>query len=235
MQQSAPLTFKYIHQWRTIMTEYTIQVLNQSGFAKSYVIFQEPPAVISSGADVEVFSNAWVTFPSLLPGGYDKVIYNDVVEAYWGTIPSQLSPTVVVNSGGFANVDTSTQDSVTFQGTSPIGFGSVTSGLAANTGAYQIVANSDFTAANNYVFGMAKLGSTPIPTPVATFLAQPNVTFDVIPVVKFYVSDGCYTEGEIIDVKSFSTQSVTIDFTGLPQTTASIVQAANGSFSVAYS
>jgi hypothetical protein len=216
------------------MTEYTIQVLNNSGFAKSYVIFQEPPVVTSSGSNVEVFSNAWVTFPSLLPGGYDKVVYDDVVEAYWGTLPSRLSPTVVVNSGGFADVDTATQDSVTFQGSTPRGFGAVTSGQA-NTGAYQIVANSDFTAANNFVFGMAKRGSTPIPTPVATFLAQPNVTFDVIPVVKFYVSDGCYTEGEIIDVKSFSTQSVTIDFTGLPQTTASIVQAANGSFSVVYS
>ncbi len=36
------------------MTTYTIQVLNTSGFAKSYVIFSELPKVIPKPSNIEV-------------------------------------------------------------------------------------------------------------------------------------------------------------------------------------
>lgn len=216
------------------MAQYTIQVLNQSGFPKSYVIFSAPPQVTSSGASVQVFSNAWVTFDSLNNGGFDTLVYNDVIDAFWGTVPQSLSPTVTVSSGGFAGVNTATRDGVVFKGATPAGFGPVSSGIA-NTGAFQIVSQSDFTAASHYVFGMAKPTGSPIPSPVATFLAQPNDTFEVIPVVRFYVADGEFEAGEIIDVKSFSTTPALIDFTGLPQTKAVVTQNADGSFAVQYS
>lgn len=217
------------------MTTYTIQVLNTSGFAKSYVIFSELPKVTQSGANVQVFTNAWVTFNSIKNSGFDKLTYDDRIDAYWGVTPQQLDISVVASFGGFAPVNTAKEDGVTFTGSVPPGFSSVTPGIAIS-GAYQIKAQSDFNASNNYVFGMAKpTGSTPIPNPVATFLAEPNDTFEIIPVVKFYVADGSFTEGEIIDVKSFSTTPAEIDFTGLSQTTATVTQHPDGSFSVQYS
>lgn len=216
------------------MTNYTIQVLNKSGFPKSYVIFQQVPTVTASGSNIEVFTNAWVTFSGIGNEAFDRVVYNDIIDAYWGTVPSSLSPTVVVNQGGFAGVDLANQDGVVFTGKEPAGFGPIQNGVA-NTGAFQIVAHTDFTSKNHYVFGMAKPTNTPIPSPVATFLAEPNNTFEVIPVVKFYVGDGAYTPGEVIDVKEFSTRPAEIDFTGKPQTTATVVQNSDGSFVVQYS
>jgi hypothetical protein len=215
------------------MAEFTIEVLNNSGFDKSYVVFSETPKVTRNGSDVEVFSNAWVTFDGIRPNGYDSLTYTDVIEAYWGTLPREAGVGVVVSNGGSQVVDTATQDSVTFS-SEPLGFGNVTHGKA-NAGAYQIVANADFTAKDNYVFGMSKPGKTVIPKPVVTFAAEPNDTFEVIPVIKFYVSDGLFSEGEIIDVKMYSTNAATIDFTGRSQRTATVVQNDNGAFTVSYS
>ncbi|QJE03480.1 hypothetical protein HH212_19585 [Massilia forsythiae] len=216
------------------MAQYTIQVYNQSGFPKSYVVFSEPPTVTSAGSQVQVFTNAWVTFPSVRNGGIDTLVYTDIIDAYWGTVPEALSPSVVVHQGGVAAVNTSSRDGVVFQGTSPAGFGTTTGGVA-NAGAFEIKANTDFTSDFNYVFGMAKPTGTGIPAPVATFAAEPNDTFEIIPVVKFYVADGAFTQGEIIDVKAFTTVPAEIDFTGKPQMTATVIQNANGSFAVQYS
>jgi hypothetical protein len=74
-----------------------------------------------------------------------------------------------------------------------------------------------------------------MPTPVATFAAQPNDTFNITPVEKFYVTDGLYEAGAVIDYSAVSAKSAEIDFTGKPQTTATVIQAADGSFSVTYS
>lgn len=215
------------------MATYTLQVLNESGFPKSYVFFMNPPLVTTTGAQPTIFTNAWVTFNSIASGSYDTVTYTDTSYAFWGTTPSELAPGVVLANGGSALVDTTTQDEVVFVA-APTGFGTPISGKAM-TGSYAIAANSDFTPANNFVFGMAKASSTPIPTPVATFTAEPNDTFNITPVVKFYVADGAYTAGQIIDYSVASTTAAVIDFTGLPKTTATVTQGSNGAFSVQYS
>ncbi len=216
------------------MATYTIQILNNSGFAKSYVAFMKPPIVTGSGGNPQVYTNAWATFPSITNNGFDSVTYTDTTYAYWGATPEELSPGTVMSWGGTALVDTGQQDSVEFSGEAPYGFGPVTHG-GAMTGSYRIIAEQDFTAASGFVFGMAKAGQTAVPAPVATFLAQPNDTFNVTPVVQFYVADGSYTAGEVIDVSVTSTQSAMIDFTGLPQTVATVIQNANGGWTVEYS
>ncbi|MDB5456708.1 MAG: hypothetical protein JWP92_2293 [Caulobacter sp.] len=215
------------------MATYNIKVLNESGFSKSYVVFMEKPKVSSTGGQPQIFSNAWATFTALLPNGYDSVTYTETTYACWGTSPEPLSPGVVLSSGGNALVDTSKRSSVPFIAGPPTGFGTVTGGTAMS-GSFAIVADTDFTAENSYVFGMAKPGPTKIPTPVATFLAEPNDTFNITPVVKFYVADGSYTAGQVIDVSKVSTTAASIDFTGSPFFTATVVQGANGNFSVAY-
>lgn len=216
------------------MAIYTIQVWNQSKFAKSYVAFMQTPVITGRGGDPDIYTNAWATFPSLLDGGFDSITYEDVTYAYWGTAPRELAPNTSVVWGGVAKVDTTTQDTVAFDGSDSLGFEAVQLG-GAMTGSYQITATTDFTADNNYVFGLARPGKTPLPTPVATFKAQPNDTFNITPVEKFYVADGAYTPGAVIDVSMSSSDFAEIDFTGKPQTTATVIQAANGSFSVVYS
>lgn len=216
------------------MAQYTIQILNNSTVAKNYVAFMEPPIVTSTGASPQVYSNAWVTFNGVTNGGFDTIIYDDVTYAYWGTTPSQLTPGTVISSGGTMLVDTTTQDTVPFQGSLPAGFGTLATPGKAQTGSYQIVATTDFTPSNGYIFGLAKPGKTPVPAPVATFSATPNDTYNITPVVKFYIGDGSYTPGQVIDVSVSSTAYATIDFTGKAQSTATVIQGENGGWTVEF-
>jgi len=193
----------------------------------------QSPVVSARGGSPTVFTNAWATFDSITDGGFDSITYDDVTYAYWGTSPSALAPNTTVLSGGVVQVDTTNQSVVPFSGVSPLGFGDLVNG-GAQTGSYAIQAVSDFTAQNKYVFGLAKPGKTPIPSPVATFIAEPNDTFNITPVEKFYVSDSAYTPGAVIDTTMTSTSFVEIDFTGKPQNTATVIQNADGSFSVTY-
>jgi hypothetical protein len=40
------------------MATYNIMVSNSSGFAKSYVLFMQPPTVVGTGGQPTVYSNA---------------------------------------------------------------------------------------------------------------------------------------------------------------------------------
>lgn len=220
------------------MATYTLKVLNNSGFNKNYVWFMQSPKVISTGADPQVYTNAWVTFTGVTPGSTDTVTYTDETYAYWATATTPIGPGSSMGQSGTAAANTATQDSVTFLGSTSdggVGFGKVTSPGSAMTGSIEIIAQSDFVASNNYLFGLARPGNIPnIPSPVATFIAEPNDSFNITPVIKFYVADGSYVPGEIIDISVTSTKVGTIDFTGLPQTTAVATQESDGSFSINY-
>jgi hypothetical protein len=195
------------------MAQYLIQILNNSGVSKNYVAFMKPPIVTSTGGNPQVYSNAWVTFTGVTNGGFDTVTYDDITYAYWSTTPSELAPGTIIDSGGTIQVNTATSDTVPFTGATPTGF----------------------TPDNGYIFGLAKAGKTPIPAPVATFAATPNDTFNITPVVTFYVADGAYAPGQLIDVSTTSTLPATIDFTGKAQTTATVIQQPNGSWTVDFS
>jgi hypothetical protein len=216
------------------MATYNIQVLNSSGFAKSYVVFMQPPAVAATGGQPVVFSNAWVTFNGIQPNGTDAIQYTDSTFAYWATATMPIAPGTTMGQSGVAAVDTRAQDSVPFIGTVPIGFGPVTLG-GAMTGSYRIIASGDFNPSNGYLFGLARPGNVPgIPSPVATFVAEPNDTFNVTPVIKFFVADGAYTPGEIIDYSTASTNAGSVDFTGRAQSNAVVTQGSDGLFSTQY-
>jgi hypothetical protein len=220
---------------RNTMATYTIQVLNSSGFAKSYFLFVEPPHVTSAGSPVVVYSNAWVTFDGILPNGIDSVTYNDATFAYWATAVMPVAAGATMGRSGFAAVDVTQQDSVPFIGAVPTGFGTVAPG-GALAGAYRILASSDFDASDGYMFGLALTGYVPgVPSPAATFMAEPNDTFNVVPVTtKYYVTDGAVTRGQIIDYSTASTKAGVVDFSGRAQTNAIVTQGTNGLFSTQY-
>lgn len=216
------------------MATYTIRVSNQSEADKSYVIFMDPPAVASSGDAPKVFTNAWVTFSNITHGGWDSVVYTDYTYAYWSA-NDRVSVGAVADSGGVKPVNTATRDTVAFSNTGATGFTTLTSPGQAKDGSFSIVAASDFTAAHGFVFGLAQPDGSPIPAPVATFPALPNETYNITPVVKFWAAEGAYVPGQVINVEAISANSALVDFTGRPQTTATVIQAANGSFTVEYS
>jgi hypothetical protein len=216
------------------MATYIIQVLNSSGFSKSYVLFMQPPQVTATGGQPIVYTNAWVTFSGIQPGGTDTVTYTDSTFAYWATATMPIAPGTTMGQSGVAAVDTTAQDSVPFIGTVPTGFGTVTPG-GALSGSYRIIAAGDFNASNGYLFGLARPGNVPsIPSPVATFVAEPNDTFNITPVINFYVADGAYVPGQIIDYTAASTNAGTVSFTGKSQTNAVVTQGPNGLFTTQY-
>lgn len=219
------------------MAKYTLKVHNNSGFNKSYVLFMQPPKAIAKGGQPHVFANAWVTFHGITNGSTDSVTYTDETYAYWATATMPIGPGSTMGQSGTAAVNTATSDSVNFLGsqkTGGVGFGPVSPG-GADSGSFDIVAKDDFTASNGYLFGLARPGNVPgIPSPVASFAAQPNDTFNITPVIKFYVADGAYTPGQIIDYTATATKAAAIDFTGRAQDSVVVTQDAHGKFSVQY-
>ncbi len=217
------------------MATYKIKIYNQSLINKSYVAFMQAPIVTASGGTTPIYTNAWATFENVTNGSWDSVTYSETTYAYWSQPSEALSPGTVVDSGGVMQVNTATKDTVAFTNTGGTGFTTLTSPGGAQDGSFQIVTSADFTPANNFAFGLASNNGGVIPSPVATFPAAPNEKYNVTPVVKFFVADGAYQEGEIIDVTTVSNTYATIDFTGRPETTATVTQGSNGVFVVTYS
>jgi hypothetical protein len=75
------------------MTTYTINVINQSGASKNYVVFQAPDT--SSGAQTPVYVNAWATLQNVTDEGFDSVTYT--VEG-----ADHEAPRFLVTEGDFA-------------------------------------------------------------------------------------------------------------------------------------
>jgi hypothetical protein len=210
------------------VTNHTIQIFNQSGVARSYVLFMQPP---QTGA-TQIFANAWVTFDSVTSGGFDSVTYDNSVYAYWGTTPDTFAPGTVVSSGGVALVDLTKSDEVPFSGAQPTGFGAITEGRGP-PGSFSIVSGANFSPASGFLFGWAKAATTPVPVPVATTPALPNMVVTFTPGSQVFVAAYSCVSGQVIDVTEIS-NTAEVDFTGKPQTTATVIQGADGTFVVDY-
>ncbi len=210
------------------MTSYTIQIWNQSQAARSYVLFVQQPELASAGSP-QGYTNAWATFPSVTNGGFDRITFDETIYAYWSEPPANGR----TQSGGVAPVNTQTHDTVTFSGGSPTGFTSVTSPGSAPPGTFAIVTGSDFTPSNGYVLGVARMAASPIPVPTMTFPALPNTISTIRPIHTYYVAVGDYAPGEVMDA-GLVAGAAEIDFTGRAQTTATVIQQPDGTFSVTY-
>src|SRR5271170_1038760 len=68
-------------------------------------------------------------------------------------------------------------------------------------------------------------------------LAQPNLPYNIAPVVKFWVAQGYSQQGELADFSAVSAQNGAIDFTtgaGVGQDTALVSQGPDGQFTITY-
>lgn len=216
------------------MATYTIKIYNQSQVTKSYVAFMKPPIVEAASGSQPVYANAWATFENITNGSWDMAVYTEQTYAYWAQPAAPLGHGTVIDSGGVMRVNTATNDTVTFSNSDGTGFTGVTSPGGARDGSFQIVTGTDFTPSDKFVFGLASENGGVIPSPVATFPAIPNERYNITPVVQFFVADSAYAPGAVIDVEAMSSDYATIDFTGRPQTTATVIQEPSGVYSVVY-
>ena len=198
------------------MATYYISVFNNTGAAKQYFAFMAPPIV---NVSTEVFSNVWVQWPMVTTGAQDQVTYSDQTYGFWSQLQASPATNTVVSCSQSTAVDVAQNTSLFFTGdpAKGLGFGAPANPGNASQGCYDIITKSDFTAANNFVFGLSRVGtggSTPVP--VATFAGSPNVTYNIQPVIKFWIAEGSYVPGTIINYQSASTVACGIDFTQHP-------------------
>lgn len=217
------------------MAQYNIKILNNSGVDKNYFAFMQVPDVSTGGSAPKVYSNVWVSFPGITQGSWDTAQYTDATYACWSQPAAALSPTTIIDSGGTIPVNTATTDTVLFSNAPGArGFSQVNSPGSASPGCFSIVSSTDFNPNNHFVFGLARDNGSAIPSPVATFDALPNEIYNIAPVIKFYVGDGNYQAGQVIDVTTISNEYATIDFTNQASTTATVIQGINGAFTVSF-
>lgn len=73
--------------------------------------------------------------------------------------------------------------------------------------------NSNMTlCADNWVIGLGKVvnGKT---LPAATIIPQPNCTYQIQPINKWYITYGSYTSGQVMNVEMAGLNKATVDFT----------------------
>ena len=76
------------------MTAYTINVLNQSGANKSFVLFTQPP-----GGTTPIYTNAWAVFENINNGGWDNVVFTPEPAVQSKTVKAPPAPRVLVMEG----------------------------------------------------------------------------------------------------------------------------------------
>jgi hypothetical protein len=78
------------------MTTYTINVFNQSGANKSYVLFTQPP-----GGVTPVYTNAWVVFDDISNGGWESATVAPEPAVQSKTAKAPPAPRILVAEGAY--------------------------------------------------------------------------------------------------------------------------------------
>ncbi|CAH0022233.1 unnamed protein product [Clonostachys rhizophaga] len=208
---------------------YTITVQNNSGATQHYAIFNEPPEV-SSTVSSKVWNNA-LKVANAGPGDSTTFTITSQYFAYVGSstgVPGQDN--VAVNVSNSKAVDVGTAD---LQGNAKKGttlFMDIIEGApqypktldaSGKPGAFAIntapgTPDNGFTfnnaKDNNWVIGLGKVvnGKT---LPAATIIPQPNCTYQIQPINKWYITYGSYTSGQVMNVEMAGLNKATVDFT----------------------
>lgn len=197
------------------MATYTIQVLNLSGFEKSYVIYTTPPAPSGEGY-LATTTRVWATLNNIPTGDRASITFvkADFANRNAAARPDDLDAGVV-QPGDFS---TSSQPT-TFHIPQVTGF-YVADALYVPG---QVIDHSTVTSNGVIDFG---------PSPIATSLSHRNDT--VTPAINFYVAEGAYSPGQAIEHNTASVNAAAIHFKEKSQTNAIVTHEADGLFSVTY-
>lgn len=215
------------------MATYTIKIVNDTGDEinpRQYFAFSEIPKVAGFGG---VYANAWITFAPIFPKTQHVLQYTNDLYAYWGQPPKTVAPGTIVSANQPEKVTLGPNGTCsTFQATPIMRFLDPPTNDSP-AGAFTIKANSDFTSQDNIAFGLAKVANDGLPSPVASFNAEPETTYNIYPVTKFYVAAGEFDQGQVIDVQAIG-DSAEIDFTGKNAREVIVTQTPNGKYTIQY-
>ncbi|KAK0706154.1 hypothetical protein B0T26DRAFT_837077, partial [Lasiosphaeria miniovina] len=202
-------------------TTYNISVINTSGKTQSYLLFAVVPKV--SSVTGSVFTNVFMTAPPIVskPNRSSSTTFTITREffAICGTSIRSLAAGVQVGTSDYesAVLGTNQIPGTTFSFTTVDGAHFILPSPAktAPNGAYTIATDSSFRIPNpnNTFVGLGGMSTAGSVVPMATFLASPSDTYNIFPVVKYYIATGSYSPGEIINVQEIGVTQL-VDFTG---------------------
>ncbi|KAK6347251.1 hypothetical protein TWF696_007323 [Orbilia brochopaga] len=204
------------------MSNYGIQLVNKSGQQRRFFFFTAPPVVSNVP---NVYSNTWITRvaddteainikttldfyawcgPSIQDDGQPTQVNQGV---YKGPVTLGLAGT----AGAHPTPGTSYQ-TLFDESSQHFGFGPPVA-AAANPGCYSIRTDTNFVPDDNLILGLAmQQEGADMPAPVAIVKADPGLTYNIAPVVRFYVGVGDAETGDVIDFNAISTISGCYDF-----------------------
>ncbi|KAK6336866.1 hypothetical protein TWF718_009655 [Orbilia javanica] len=202
------------------MTKYAITVTNDSSESRHFYFFTAPPQV--EGLDEsKIFVNTWLEAWAD-PG--EEIDVSTVLDFYAWCGPSTQSQGKTTIAQGQPSPSAVTLGTASDKGSSykthweesKRHFGWDKDGIPndANPGAYSITTDT-FTPQDSLKIGMAlKKNGSNRATPVAVIPADPNMKYNITPVVKFYVAVGDKKQNEIFHYTATSVTAGCYDFVG---------------------
>ncbi|KAM7191496.1 hypothetical protein V8F33_008847 [Rhypophila sp. PSN 637] len=211
-------------------TNYNITIINTSGATQSYLLFAVVPKVNTTSG--EVFTNVFMAAPPIVskPNGSSQTFFNITREFYaiCGTSIRNLAAGVQVGTSDYEPVilgnNQKAGTTMSFTTADGAHFPMPPPAATAPNGGYTIVTDSSFKIPNPS--GMNMNGNV---VPVATFLAAPSTTYNIYPVVKYYIATGTYSPGEIINVQAIGTTQL-VDFTASTYNSVTYMQLNDGTY-----
>ncbi|KAM3070198.1 hypothetical protein ACMFMG_003764 [Clarireedia jacksonii] len=216
---------------------YTISVENERGANTNYAVFMEPPHFTGGS---QPWMNVWYTVFVPYHGSFEVRTGEDVY-AWTGTVPTAPSPGVVVNNGMtlLARLGSSENPGSTFEHKIIQNFNVIEEvSPSSGSNAFTITVGSDFSVPNDtYLIGLAKVNNRGQVAPVASVAPWNNMSVQITPKMKFFISESQQVPGELVDYDSVTRDSATIDFSsgeGVGKFYARVVQQNDGRFAVTY-
>ncbi|KAI3546931.1 hypothetical protein CABS01_01151 [Colletotrichum abscissum] len=226
-----------------MVNTYTININNQSGSVANYTLFTEVPQV-TANVQPKLWSNV---FASATAGRGQPTVFTVYKQFYavlgnsHGTPASGVTVSVSdkrpVTLGHMDNISGKTVDGDTqlmisvnqipeFDPDQPPN--------AGKTGAFAFKTDDRFDVStaksNNWIIGLGGADSGGNFTgPSAVFVPEPNQTYQIQPKVVYYLTEGKYTPGNIIDRQSLNNDVLKLDFTSVDGNgTKNVVHTPNG-------
>ncbi|KAF2130072.1 hypothetical protein P153DRAFT_385308 [Dothidotthia symphoricarpi CBS 119687] len=210
-----------------MINEYTIMVKNDTSDFKEYYIFSELPEVtppvngnlwsnILVGCNVQPDKSATFTietqFHAVVGCSAETPAHGVVVNAnnYRNVTLGSLNPTGGTISGTTLELDAS--DGAPFFTNTVLPDGGMVN-------AFQVkapVGGSHFKISDaktgNFFVGVGSSASDYDGKPTATFMPEPNASYQIKPTNQYYLTFGSYTPGQLVDVTMMASDTVLLDF-----------------------
>jgi hypothetical protein len=227
------------------MTEnvYTINITNNSGTNQTYGTFSNYPVVNNNVNNPQIWSNVFATANT--PNGENAKF--QIYEQWTAQIcTSSGSPQqgVEVNVTGTEQVtlgyiDDNTGNQVPGSSVELVvpqanfpQFSNASLTPDGDQGAFNFTTSDQFTVQDakngNWMIGIGGSPNGSSTAPTALFIPSPGTSYQIEPIVQFYVSAGNYAANTLVNVQAVSTTKVLVNFSALGTDQVNILHSPNG-------